>query len=197
MSHKLIEHTDGKIYVSADTAAILCGTTKVTLINWRNMEYAVPYNDELRAYPLAELGTWIRTELLFKKGKGGSYPWLPDLSRMPGRAIMPTVDKQPARMDKNDADIRLKTLQADKVQIELQQVASELIPVADVTQALTNMVMRVKTRLLKIPTAIAPLVVGMTDVYGVQERLEDGVREALDELSEDWQDGQDNNDGES
>lgn len=197
MSHKLIEHTDGKIYVSADTAAILCNTTKVTLINWRNMEHPVPYNDELHAYPLADLGTWIRTELLFKKGKGGSYPWLPDLSRMPGRATMPTVDKQPARMDKNDADIRLKTLQADKVQIELQQVAGELIPVADVTQALTNMVMRVKTRLLKIPTAIAPLVVGMTDVYGVQERLEDGVREALDELSEDWQDGQDNDDGES
>jgi hypothetical protein len=197
MSHKLIEHTDGKVYISADAAAILCGTTKVTLINWRNMEHPVPYHEELKAYPLAELGHWMRTELIFKKGKGGAYPWLPDLTRAPGRATMPTVGKQPARVDKHDADIRLKTLQADKVEMELQQTAGELIPVADVTHALTNMVMRVKTRLLKIPTAIAPLVVGMTDVYGVQERLEDGVREALDELSEDWRDGQDNDDGDS
>jgi hypothetical protein len=190
MTHKLIEHTDGKLYVTPDTAAVICGTTKVTLINWRGQENPPPFNDQIKAYPLAELGVWVRTELIFKKGKGGSYPMLPDLSRIPGRAIMPTGRVKPARIDKNDAEIRLKTLQADKVEMELKQTAGELIPVEDVTHALSNMVMRVKTRLLRIPTAIAPLVVGLTDVYGVQKRLEDGVREALDELSEDWRDGQ-------
>lgn len=192
MSHKLIEHTDGKIYVSQDTAAVMCGTTRVTMLNWRNMENPPPFNDELKCYPLAELGVWLRTEMIFRKGKGGAYPWLPDLNRFPGRAMMPTVSGKPARVDKNEAEIRLKTLQADKVELELKQTAGELIPVEDVTHALSNMVMRVKTRLLRIPTAIAPLVVGLTDVYGVQKRLEDGVREALEELSEDWRDGQDN-----
>lgn len=195
MLHKFVEHTDGKLYISADAAALMCGTTRVTMLNWRKQENPPPYNDEINMYPLAELGVWSRTELLFKKGKGGAYPNLPDLSRIPGRAAMPTMGKQPARLDKHDAEIRLKTLQADKVEMELQQAAGELIPVTDVTHALTNMVMRVKTRLLKIPTAIAPLVVGLTDVYAVQERLEDGVREALDELSEDWRDGQTETDG--
>lgn len=189
MSHELIEHADGKLYVSPDTAAVLCGTTKVTLINWRAQENPPPFNDAIKAYPLAELGVWIRSELIFKKGKGGSYPMLPDLSRIPGRAVMPTLSK-PSRVDKNDAEIRLKTLQADKVEMELKQTAGELIPVEDVTHALTNMIMRVKTRLLRIPTSLAPLVTGLSDVYGVQKRLEDGVREALEELSEDWREGQ-------
>lgn len=192
MSHKLIEHTDGKLYISADTAAVMCGTTVVTLQNWRRQENPPPFNDSIKGYPLAELGVWLRTEMILKKGKGGAYPWLPDMSRAPNRAAMPVFGSKPGRVDKHDAEIRLKTLQADKVEMELKQTAGELIPVEEVTHALTNMIMRVKTRLLRIPTAIAPLVVGLSDVYGVQKRLEDGVREALEELSEDWRDGQDN-----
>lgn len=192
MALSIIRHTDGKVYVTADIAAILCDTTTVALMNWRKQENPPPYNDDIKAYPAKELGVWIRTELLVKKGKGGAYPWLPDTNRFPGRAIMPTFGSKPARIDKHDAEIRLKTLQADKVEMELKQTAGELIPVEEVTHALTNMIMRVKTRLLRIPTAIAPLVVGLSDVYGVQKRLEDGVREALEELSEDWRDGQDN-----
>jgi hypothetical protein len=190
MSRDVIRHTDGKVYVNQDLAAIMCGTTPVTLMNWRKMENPPPFNESLKAYPLADLGAWIRTEMIFKKGKGSAYPWLPDLTRFPGRAMMPTVSGKPARVDKNDAEIRLKTLQADKVEMELKQIAGELIPVEDVTHALSNMVMRVKTRLLRIPTAIAPIVAGQSDVYAVQKRLEDGVREALEELSEDWRDGQ-------
>jgi hypothetical protein len=194
MLHKFVEHTDGKLYISADAAAMMCGTTRVTMLNWRKQDNPPPYNDTINMYPLAELGVWSRTELLFKKGKGGAYPNLPDMSRIPGRGVMPTLGK-PARVDKHDADIRLKTLQADKVEMELKQVAGELIPVSDVTHALTNMAMRVKTRLLRIPSALAPLVAGVADVYSIQQRLEDGVREALEELSDDWRDGQDNEDG--
>ena len=105
---------------------------------------------------------------------------------------MPTsASDSPEPITKNDAEIRLKTLQADKVEIELKQAAAELIPVDEVTRALTNMAMRVKTRLLRIPTSLAPLITGLTDVHAVQKRLEQDVREALEELSMDWRDGQD------
>lgn len=189
MAQKLLEHDDGKVYISADSAAVMCGTTVVTLLNWRKQENPPPYNDDIKMYPLAELGVWVRTEMIFKKGKGGAYPLLPDISRFPNRGVMPGMKPTPTATTKHDAEIRLKGLQADKVEMELKQAAGELIPVDDVTTALTNMVMRVKTRLLKIPTATAPLVCGLSDVYAVQERLEDGVREALEELSEDWRDG--------
>lgn len=195
-----VKFHDGKMYVSADVAAVLCNSAKATLNNWRKQENPPPYNEEIGMYPAAEFGLWIRTEMIFKKGKGGGYPHLPDMTRLPGIAPMPampfpsapTVKPITVAIGKHDAEIRLKTLQADKVEMELKQAAGELIPIEDVTHALTNMVMRVKTRLLRLPAALAPLVSGVTDVYGVQKRIEDGVREALDELSDDWRDGQDN-----
>lgn len=184
MALSIIRHTDGLVYVTADVAAVVCGVTTVSLMNWRKQENPPPYNDDIKAYPLAELGVWIRTEMLLKKGKGGSYPYLPDMTRFPGQGVMPGFTTK--AVDKNQADIRLKTLQADKVEMELKQTAGELIPVEDVTKVLTDMVMRVKTRLLRIPTAMTPLVFGLSDKFAVQSRLEDGIREALEELSDNW-----------
>jgi hypothetical protein len=183
---------DGKVYLEPQVAALLCSTTTKTLRDWRYQENPPPYHPDLKMYPATDLGIWIRTELIFKKGRGGTYPNLPDLSRIPGRGAMPTgASDSPEPITKNDAEIRLKTLQADKVEIELKQAAAELIPVDEVTRALTNMAMRVKTRLLRIPTSLAPLITGLTDVHAVQKRLEQDVREALEELSMDWRDGQD------
>ena len=186
MALKLIRHTDGLVYVTGDVAAIICDTTPLALQNWRKQENPPPFNDELKAYPLRELGVWVRTELLLKKGKGGNYPYLPDTSKFPGHGVMPGTKQTTGRVDKNQAEIRLKTLQADKVEMELRQTAGELIPVEDVTKALTDMVMRVKTRLLKIPTALTPVIFGLSDKFDVQKRLEEGVRDALEELSENW-----------
>lgn len=193
MAIEIVTHDDGKVYLSADAAAVICGTTKVTLLNWRKMENPPPYDDELKLYPAAALGEWIRKEMIFKKGKGGSYPYLPDIKRFPGGGVMPSfgAPKPTVAISKHDAEIRLKTLQAQKVEIELEEMAGRLVPVDQVTTALTNMITRVKTKLLRIPTAVAPLVVGVSDVYAVQERIEDGVREALEELSSNWRDTED------
>jgi hypothetical protein len=178
------KHRDGKTYITPELTALLCGTTTVSLRNWREQEHPPPYNIELNMYPAEELGVWIRTELIFKRGRGGSYPNLPDLSRFPSK-VLPTGPDAP--VTKQDADIRLKTLQADKLEIELMEKAGELIAVEDVTTTLSSMIVRVKTRLLRMPSAIAPTVAGMSDTNAVQKRLEAEVREALDELSEDWQ----------
>jgi len=176
-------HRDGKTYISPELTALLCDTTTVSLRNWRAQENPPPYNVELDMYPAQELGLWIRKEMIFKRGRGGSYPNLPDLSRIPPHLVTVTSSTPTT---KSDAEIRLKTLQADKVEIELKQMAGELVPLEEVAGALSSMVSRIKTKLLRLPSALAPMIAGMTDTHEVQKHMERGVREALEELSQDW-----------
>lgn len=185
-----IKEHDGVFHVSPTIAGIMCDANPVTLMNWRKQPNAPPFNDGIKMYPVDKLGQWIRQEMIFKPGRGGGYPYLPDLTRLPGRGSMPTkvTGRQGQLGDKNEAETRLKTLQADKLEIELKQMSKELIPVDIVSDALIKMVLRVKSRLLQIPSTVAPLVVNNPDVYAIQKLIEDGVREALEELSGDWQD---------
>lgn len=178
-------HRDGKTYISPELVALLCDTTTVSLRNWRGQENPPPYNVELDMYPAQELGLWIRKEMIFKRGRGGSYPNLPDLSRIPSHLVT-ALPSSSTMTTKSDAEIRLKTLQADKVEIELKQMSGELISLDEVTGALSSMVSRIKTKLLRLPSALAPMIVGIPDTHEVQKRMERGVREALEELSQDW-----------
>lgn len=188
-----VQEHDGVFHISGVLAGLLCDAHPVTLLNWRKQQNAMPFNESVKMYPAEELGRWIRQEQIFKTGRGGGYPYLPDLTRLPGRGSMPTkvTGRQSQLGDKNEAETRLKTLQADKVEIELKQISKELIPVELVSDALIKMVLRVKLRLLQIPSTVAPLVVNNSDVYAIQKLIEDGVREALEELSEDWQNAAD------
>lgn len=189
-SSEYIQEHDGVFHMSATIAGLLCDANPITLNNWRKQQNAPPFNEDVKMYPVEALGRWIRQEMIFKPGRGGGYPYLPDLTRLPGRGSMPTkvTGRQSQLGDKNEAETRLKTLQADKVEIELKQISKELIPVDIVSDALIKMVLRVKSRLLQIPSTVAPLAVGNSDVYAIQKLIEDGVREALEELSSDWQD---------
>jgi len=167
------------------SVAILCGVSVQTLINWDKADNPPPRDQTTKLYPMTEIGTWIRTEMPFRKGKGGSYPYLPDITRFPGGGTLPGIDGPPV---KHVEEARLKKLQADKLEIELQEMAKQLIPVDQVTDAFTQMVMRVKTRLLKLPTSLAPLVHGQKDVFVIQTKLQEGVNEALEQLADDWRD---------
>lgn len=156
---------EGVWYVSQPAAAMITGMTSSALSNRRKTDNPPPYSERFKAYPLSELGEWTRHKQHSRKTK-----------TMPGVNV-PVSQKE-----------RLTQLQADKIELELRQSAAELVEVEAVTSALTNMVTMVKTRLLKIPTAVTPLVHGEPDVYIVQKRLDDSVREALEELSESWRD---------
>ena len=66
----------------------------------------------------------------------------------------------------------------------------ELIVASDVMHAWQTILVRVKTRLLKLPTTLAPLIIGDPDLYSVQTKLKEGVADALSEASVDWRETQ-------
>jgi hypothetical protein len=59
----------------------------------------------------------------------------------------------------------------------------ELIPKADVVAGIRAVLVRVRASLLSLPTKAAPLIIGVTTLAEVVERLTELVHEGLDELA--------------
>ncbi len=173
------------------------GVTPMTVARWDNEGEGPPRDAQTGTYDLAKLGVWWRDELVFKTGRGGSLPYMPDhkrLRRAIGLPSTPTVTLPGLEVEldpetKDEADRRLAVAKADKQEMDNRERAADLIPASLVTTAWTEIVARVKVKLTKIPSALAPICYGKRDAFEVQEVLESGIREALDELSENWQDG--------
>jgi len=185
---------NGTYYINTEAAAQLCGVAKTTVIAWRKQPNAPLYDDELKMYPLPELGKWIRGEQIYKKGKGGKFPWKPDMSRFPGSitSVKPTlspVTMLPGMSStppiKEDQDDRVKRLRGDKLEMELRERAGELVNADELLIVMSSMMSRVKTRLMGLPTALASLVVGNTNRVEIQAMIEDRLYATLDELSTD------------
>ena len=77
---------------------------------------------------------------------------------------------------------RLAKEQADKLEMENATSRGELLPRAEVVSALQAVFARCRARLLSLPTKLAPLIVGEPSPAVVQDRITQGVHEALDEL---------------
>lgn len=108
---------------------------------------------------LAELGTWIRQrERPFEDGR-----------------LNPAHER--ARKDKE---------YADKIAMENQISRGELIEADTVIAAGSDMVLRVRARLLSLPSKVAPQLLGLDSRILVQEILDDAIRDALTELSVTW-----------
>ena len=185
----------GRRLNAAETAELI-GVTTTTLKKWRQEENPPPYDAVSGTYDMKTLGIWMRTELIFKTTRGGAYGFFPDKDRcrkllsmsapalaLPG--LEPSVEDR-APLTKQEEETRLAKLKADKLEIELAETAGALVKSEDVTTAWVDILSRVKAKLTRIPSALAPLVHGNDTVFEVQETLEDGVREALEELSDDW-----------
>jgi phage terminase Nu1 subunit (DNA packaging protein) len=175
-SKEYVEIKDGVFYVHADLAAQIFGITVQTLYQWKSQPEPPPFNEELNKYPLTEIGDWIRNKQIHRTGKGGSKPW----------KSLDAVERRLPGMTVEDQKVRLERLRADKLQIEIDTITGKLVEVDEVTIAMTSMVSRVKTRLLSIPTSIAPVITGVEDMYEVQEEIEKSILVALEELSSDW-----------
>ena len=77
---------------------------------------------------------------------------------------------------------RLTKAKADKAEIELAELKGEMHSYTDVESAWTEDVMNAKTRLLAIPTKLAPELVGKS-VQEIQAALKKEIYEALYELA--------------
>ena len=202
-THKM---TDGNFLLSQVEAAALAGVTVSTLTNW-DKEANPPPRAPNKAYPAKEFGEWMRKHQVRKRGRGFGehYPFAPEgwgqicavpapkMPGLPGVVIQPTAQGE----SKTDTEIRLNIARAEKVEMENLVAAGQLVPVADIESALSQMIVRVKNRLLRLPVALATLVLGDDDVYSIQGKLKDGIYDALSEVSVDWKSTGTENDSET
>lgn len=184
-----IEVINNEPFLDLEAAAELCDVVPHTVRNWLDKPNPPPVDRRYMRFPLRAFGDWVRREQIFKTGRGGGFQWMPDPGRL--SQFMPPGTfsaSPPEKLTKLDAETRLRTVQAEKVEIEVAQLRGELVPARQVEMAIAEMAAIVKTRLLSIPTAVSPIVMVETDVHSVQRILEDAIEDALTELSRQWQD---------
>jgi phage terminase Nu1 subunit (DNA packaging protein) len=93
-----------------------------------------------------------------------------------GRAM---ADEQ---IDFHEEKARLTKIQADKAQLELDEMARSLVKAEDVSREWYNAVTDCKGRLLSIPSKAAPIVAAETSAGACKKIIDDLVFEALEEL---------------
>ena len=93
-----------------------------------------------------------------------------------GRAM---ADEQ---IDFHEEKARLTKIQADKAQLELDEMARSLVKAEDVSREWYNAVTDCKGRLLSIPSKAAPIVAAETSAGACKKIIDDLVYEALEEL---------------
>lgn len=169
MAKIAIDVSGGDFDMGQEAAAILANVSVQSLILWGKQPNPPPQNSD-RSYPARAFGKW----LVEQRG-----------TKRVGRPSENGTDYK-------EAETRLKVAQAEKVERENRTAEGELIEVSVVETAWQDVLMRVRSRLLQLPTTLAPIIVKQTDTAAVAAELTSGVHDALSELSENWRDaGQD------
>jgi phage terminase Nu1 subunit (DNA packaging protein) len=88
-----------------------------------------------------------------------------------------------ADVDLAEAKRRKTVAEACLREIEVETARDALLPRIDVHAAVTSSFARVRSRLLSMPTKLAPLVLGLSSLPAVEDKLSVGVNEALAELA--------------
>lgn len=85
----------------------------------------------------------------------------------------------------DEARLRKVAGEAALVEIEVAKKRGELVEIEVVAQAFGEQCANVRARLLPMPSKLAPLLAATSDLNEVQALLEQGIHEALSELSGD------------
>lgn len=80
--------------------------------------------------------------------------------------------------------LRWQRARADQAELNLAERKGELIPAQQVADALNAAVINMKTRLLAIPSSVAPQVSALRKVPEIEGLLGDAIREGLREIAE-------------
>lgn len=100
--------------------------------------------------------------------------------RAAGRVRTPTAANG---LDLNSERARLSHHQANLAALNEQEARGDLLRAGDVAKAVDQVFGAVRARLLSLPAKLTPVILGSTDRVEVQDALEAGVVEALDELT--------------
>ena len=146
-------------------AAAVCGVAYDTLLKYLKSSDPPPRlsNKKFRS---DELGEWLRR----KTASEIDLPAPSDPERINGAY-------ERARKDKETAD---------KLQLENQVRRGELLEAAEVEAMWSMVLMRVRTRILALPSTLAPLVATEDDRGACYALLHEHCQEALEELSRGW-----------
>lgn len=93
-----------------------------------------------------------------------------------------------------DEKARKTTAEADLKEIELAERRGEVVPITHAVKEFAKRVAATRTKMLALPTKLAPVLVVMTDIEESRAAIEEVIREGLDELAR--EDGGDDGTGE-
>lgn len=101
------------------------------------------------------------------------------------RAIADAADdKKTAKLSYDEEHAIHEKVKRETAELQLKVMKGELHRGKDVETVMTDMITRAKTKLLGIPSKVAPMVIGYKDMAKVQGILQKHIEEALLELSE-------------
>lgn len=152
------------IELTAQQASLICGLSERQFLLRLHKDDPPPKNAK-GLYHSEELGEWLRRQERLKLG----------LEAEASGKLDPAQER--ARKDME---------MADKYELDNKVRRGELIEASTVQTAAFDVVMRTRSRLLRVPSAVSPLVVGEDDRVTVQTTIDDAIRDALSELSGQW-----------
>ena len=83
----------------------------------------------------------------------------------------------------DEARTRKVAAEAAIAELELAKVRNELALVGDVVKAWDDVLSAMKAKLLALPTKMGPILAAETDAVLIQKKLEEQLRDCLDELA--------------
>lgn len=86
-------------------------------------------------------------------------------------------------MSYDEARTRKINAEAEIAELELQRIKATMCFTADVVKAWESVLHACRAKLLAVPVKMAPIVSGISDTGVIKDRLEDAIREALEELA--------------
>ena len=115
----------------------------------------------------------------------GVYDLIPSLrnylKKLKNKASASTAD---GVLNFQEEKARLTKMQADKAEMEVKEIAGELVRVEDLLNAWHEILMDCKGKILSITSKLATVVIDVDDPAEAQELIEFHLREALEELSD-------------
>lgn len=161
--------------LTAAQAAALAGISYSYLAKMQADEDPPPREPDM-TYRTDKMGEWIARRAVKKAlGHRKNAPVLPGSDDLdPDAPVLLNPIQERARKDKE---------LADKASLENQVRRGELVEAAVVGAKWKEIILRVRSRMMRIPWASAPLLVGEEDQIKIQMAIEDQIRDALTELS--------------
>lgn len=158
------------VYLTAATLAAMASISIQRLSQMRSEAFPPPVNEH-GEYPAIAAGAWMRAYAI-RKARADYRPG--------AEAGESRLD---VKLDSERQLARKNAALADKTEIEIGVRRGELMEAVDVEATWSEILMRVKTRLMQIPSVAAPLLIAENDQHTITEIIDDLVRDALTELS--------------